>query len=502
MLAHIDGYYLSEVAATVEYGKEGYALILSADGTTLGHKNREWVKTHLNFVEQFKKDGTLENEAKLIEEHILPKQYGVATYESSSGGTRYIGFSTLENGWKVGVVASEEEALASLHDMKVNFYMITSIVLLLGLVVALIISRTISRPIIGVVETSKCLAQGDFTKGISNAYIKRKDEIGLLASSLQHMVHSMKEMIIQVNNSAALVTTASQEMTAEVASVNEMSEQIIAAVTEVETGAANQLAMTEDSSQSMEQMSRGIHNIVEATANIVENTEFMKQKVDTGHTAVKQTIVQMSAIQEGTAKELAVIRLLEQESKEIGLITKMITDIADQTNLLALNASIEAARAGEVGKGFAVVAGEVRKLAEQTANSAQQINRLIANVQLYTREAVEAAVDGEQKVQRGIHLIETVGARFEEIVMSIVQITEEIQQMSASTEELSASTEEVVSAMEEVSASAKSANHCVHTVTASTNTQQKTICQMAEQAQKLSQMATELQLAIGQFKLL
>ena len=113
----------------------------------------------------------------------------------------------------------------------------------------------------------------------------------------------------------------------------------------------------------------------------------------------------MSAIQEGTSLELDVIRKLEEESKEIGVISKMITDISDQTNLLALNASIEAARAGDAGKGFAVVAGEVRKLSEQTAHPAAQINALIQKVQQYTEEAVNAAESSEENVEQGLQSI-------------------------------------------------------------------------------------------------
>ena len=429
LLAHIDGYYLSNITDTVKVGKSGFAIMLTADGTVLAHKNREWIKEHMNFIKNAKKTGTLLNEAVLMEQHVLAEQNGVANYESSSGGTRYIGFTTLENGWKIGVVALEEEALAALSHMKNSFYIIAFVVTIIGIVATFFIARSISRPIISIVETSEFLAKGDFTKEISLKHMARKDEVGMLAKSLHHMVDNMKCMIDKVNDSTSQVTIAAVELTNEVNTVNVMAQQIASAVEEVESGSAGQMAMAEESASSMEQMTQSIHNIAEASSNVVENIDFIKQKVDSGNEAVQQSVIQMSAIQQGTIKELEVIRLLEQESHQIGSISKIITDIADQTNLLALNASIEAARAGEAGKGFAVVAGEVRKLSEQTADSAAQINRLIDKVQNYTKEAVKEAVDGEKKVEQGIQLIETVGERFGEIVVSIVQITRALKNL-------------------------------------------------------------------------
>ncbi|MEG0381051.1 MAG: methyl-accepting chemotaxis protein, partial [Kurthia sp.] len=192
---------------------------------------------------------------------------------------------------------------------------------------------------------------------------------------------------------------------------------------------------------------------------------------------------------------------LKQESLEIGLISKMITDISDQTNLLALNASIEAARAGDAGKGFAVVAGEVRKLSEQTADSAAKINTLIDKVQRYTVDAVNAAELGEEKVTLGLQSINQLEQRFGEIVEVVTRIAIEIEELSGSAQQMSANTEEVSASMEEMSASVASAVGYVQDVTQSATGQLSTVDEMAKQAGELSMMAEELQVAISQFKL-
>ena len=209
----------------------------------------------------------------------------------------------------------------------------------------------------------------------------------------------------------------------------------------------------------------------------------------------------MSEIQAGTNIELDVIRKLAQESQEIGLISKMITDISDQTNLLALNASIEAARAGEAGKGFAVVADEVRKLSEQTAESAAKINVLIDNVQVYTLEAVKAAESGEENVGRGLTAIRAVGERFKEMVSAVGAIASQVEELNASAEQMSANTEEVSASLEEMAATAHSASDYVHEVKGSTDEQITTVAAMNEQTVALSEMAKRLNSAVQKFKL-
>ena len=351
------------------------------------------------------------------------------------------------------------------------------------------------------VDTSECLATGDFTHEIPERYKKRQDEVGILARSLNKMVGNMKEMISKVNHNTDLVNEASCELMGEVNKVTAMTNTITNSMMEVEHSSVTQSKMADEGARSMEQMALGIQQVAEVSGTVVQHTQKIEQQIHNGHRAVSESIQQMSAIQEGTSIELEVIRKLEEESKEIGLISKMITDISDQTNLLALNASIEAARAGDAGKGFAVVAGEVRKLSEQTADSAAQINALIEKVQGYTAQAVKAAESGEENVQRGLSTIHSVESHFEEIVSAVEKITREIEQLSGSAQEMSANTEEVSASMEEMSATAGSSAQHVQEVTKSTQSQREAIDVMEKEAMQLANMAGELRIAISQFKL-
>lgn len=500
LIARLDGYTLSNVVESITVGKTGYAFIVNEEGTIQGHKNNEHVKDQVNFLTQAKESGEMTGEAKAIQE-ILSKDEGFYEFKHSNGKDQYIGYHTLDNGWSMAVTAVKSEMLSGLDELKRNLLISTIVMLLIGLGFALFVSRSISRPIKQVVRISEYLAKGDFTHEVPKAYRKRQDELGILARSLTKTVRSMKDMITQVNKNSNAVSEASCELMGDVNKVTGITDTITNAIAEVERSSVTQAKMADEGAIAMEQMAEGIQQVAEVASTVAEHTQTIEEQIHNGHQAVHDSIQQMTAIQSGTEMELEVIHKLEVESKEIGLISKMITDISDQTNLLALNASIEAARAGEAGKGFAVVADEVRKLSEQTAESASQINLLIEKVQGYTGQVVKAAESGEENVMKGLRKIQSVEQRFSEIVESVQKITRQIEQLSASAQQMSANTEEVTASMEEMSATANSASEYIQEVTQSTTAQHDTVEVMSNQATELSEMAKELRIAVTQFKL-
>ncbi len=500
LLARIDGYVLSDVMDEIKIGETGYAFIVNEEGIIQGHENRTYVKEQMNFLSQAEESGETTGEASAVKE-MMSKDSGFFQYVDSKDSERYIGYYTLENGWRMAVTAERDEMMAVLGDLKESLIISTLFFIFLGIGFAIVVSRSISKPIKQLVAVSEHLATGDFSQKLPETYHRRKDELGMLARSLAKTVGSMRDMIGKVHANANNVSEASCELMGEVMKVTEVTNTISGAIQEVERGSVTQSQMADESACSMEQMAQGVQQVAEAAGTVAGHTQQIEEQIRNGHRAVNESIEQMSAIQQGTETELEVIRKLEKESKEIGLISKMITDISDQTNLLALNASIEAARAGEAGKGFAVVAGEVRKLSEQTAESAAQINALIDKVQGYTAQAVKAAVSGEVNVGKGLETIQSVEARFEEIVESVRKITMEIEQMSGAAQQMSANTEEVSAAMEEMSATANSSTEYVQEVTRSTGFQREAVGVMNRQAEELADMAAELRIAISRFTL-
>jgi methyl-accepting chemotaxis protein len=190
-----------------------------------------------------------------------------------------------------------------------------------------------------------------------------------------------------------------------------------------------------------------------------------------------------------------------ERSGEVGQIVTFISDIAAQTNLLALNAAIEAARAGEQGRGFAVVANEVRKLAEQSSRSAEQIAQLISHIQTDVGKTVRTMTSGAKEIDEGILVVNAVGEVFEDINQVVERVSYQVQDVSAASEQMSAGAEQLLATFDEISAGAKHAASESQTVSSSTEEQLASMEEIAASAASLSDIAAELQLLIGKFKL-
>jgi len=192
---------------------------------------------------------------------------------------------------------------------------------------------------------------------------------------------------------------------------------------------------------------------------------------------------------------------LDEKSKEIETIVSAITAIADQTNLLALNAAIEAARAGEHGRGFAVVADEVRKLAEQSTMSAQQIIQIIQETKDDTREVIDTMDIVTNNVDAGVQIVKETGTLFSGILKEIKHVTEQIHEVSAVSEQLSAGSEEITAAFQENISIARQAEVAASNMTKAANEQLENMEHMSQSMNQLLEKTTELKQMLNTFKM-
>jgi len=289
----------------------------------------------------------------------------------------------------------------------------------IGVLLSLLVTRSIKRPLALGVDVANKLADGDLTIEIGAT---SRDETGMLLAAMGNMVNKLKEIVSEVKSATDNVAAGSQELSS---GSEEMSQ-----------GASEQAAAAEEASSSMEQMSS---NIRQNADNAIQTEKIaMKSASDAreGGTAVQQTVVAM---------------------KEIAGKINIIEEIARQTNLLALNAAIEAARAGEHGKGFAVVASEVRKLAERSQKAAAEISELSSNSVDIAVKAGELLSKMVPDIQKTAELVQEISASSkeqdtgaEQINKAIQQLDQVIQQNAGASEEMSSTAEELASQAEQL----------------------------------------------------
>ncbi|WP_019155055.1 methyl-accepting chemotaxis protein [Robertmurraya massiliosenegalensis] len=368
----------------------------------------------------------------------------------------------------------------------------------LGLSIAYITSRMISKPLKFVTDNVKEVANGNLT--MDPIKVKNKDEIGDLAEAFNEMGTNLANLIRKVTITSETVASSSEQLLASSEQTSKATEQITIAIQEVAAGSDNQVQSAMNGNQSMQEISHGMEQVA-GSIQIVSNLSVStSERAQAGNVVVSETVTQMNTVQDQVAKIADNIQVLGTRSKEIGKIVDLISQVSEQTNLLALNAAIEAARAGEHGKGFAVVADEVRKLAVESNNATDNIRTLISQIQREINEVTLSMEEGKNSVKSGIEKVNETGNSFQEITDMISNISTQAQEVSAIVEEVNASTEDMVQKMSEIATISQQAAGNSQQVAASAEEQNASMEEITASAHTLSGMAQELQENVSKFR--
>ena len=448
---------LTERISTKKVGNAGYVFISELSGNVLTHPNKDIINT--------------DAAAKLsIWDKVKSEKSGFISYEFN-GAKKFGAYETNElTGWKVVATLDESELSSDTKSILNTTYLIIFVMVLISVLMSLLLSKGIAHNIKKLKEVFVRASEGDLTVSI---VASTKDEFMDLATSFNFMIKNIKELMNSVTMSSNTVletSTSLAGMSEEItASINEVTKAIEA----VSVGATEQVQNAQKSASEMEDLSQKLDKISANSKEMDKVSNDAKNLGAKGLYMIDELKEKSNKTKTVTTEVNDIVQDMNESTKQINAISRTIADITEQTNLLALNASIESARAGEAGKGFAVVAEEIRKLAEESKTSTEEIKIIIDSIQNKSDTAVKAiqateAVVNEQEVAVGethqifneiLKSIEIMITKVDEVKLSVIDINEkkkstvsEIKNISLISEQTAAASEEVTASSEEISA--------------------------------------------------
>jgi methyl-accepting chemotaxis protein len=383
--------------------------------------------------------------------------------------------------WHVLVSVHEQDLLKRVVEIT---WIISACAVIFMFGAAVLIGRSISKPIVVCAQAVKKLADGDLSGSVK---LKRGDEVGVLANSVDTCIENLRKMVQEITHtsealteSASILTETANSQAAGAEQTNVQAHTVAAAGEELAINSKSMTASAGEISQAATTVAAAVEEMSSSIQEVARNCTQESEIARKADTQARQT------------RELML--KLDESARQIGKIVELINQIAEQTNLLALNATIEAASAGEAGRGFAVVANEVKELARQSAAATQDIRLQVSLIQENTSNSMEAIDDVAKVIEQVSQIASSIAAAVEEQSATTSEIVRSLHNVTSSTKSLSENVKNASSGADEVSRN-------INGVSQAASESAKGASRISSSAGELSHLASSLGQLVNRFKL-
>ena len=476
---------ISKSLSEITIGKAGYVYVCDSNGIMLFHPNSELIGS--TDVVQLEIWNMINSNNKGFSKYLYKDTNKFASFTSNH-----------LTGWKLIATMDDSEISDDVSAIRNLIFIVSFIAFILSIIVAYILSKSISDNANKLNIAFSKASDGDLTAKVN---IKSKDEFGSLGDNFNSMLTNISELMLEVENSSKVILETSSSLAIMAQETTLSVEQVSHAIDEIAQGATQTAQNSQDESVEILDLSDGINKIINTNNHIVNISEESENLSSQGLDMVKILVEKSTKTKDSTLQVSEIVNDMNLSTEKINAMSDSIAEITEQTNLLALNASIEAARAGEAGKGFAVVAEEIRKLADQSKNSTEEIKKIIDVIKSKSSTAVSAmketeiTVNDQEKVVNDTHKI------FIDIIENIKILAKKINDVKDDTSIIDSKKDKVVLQIESISSISEETASATEEVSASAEEINATMQEMENYVKNLRKLSKNLEDGLSKFKI-